>query len=893
MSNVFDFIRAKDPRYSNPLFNLLNAGKEVRQNVNNLWNNGIFGTPEQQAEQYKLMRTPPSGGYVDIYQNSFLARNKDSPSFSVPLAGFMAEMMPVLGDAIAIGEIYEELQKSEPNYYLIGAIGGLSVIPFLPKSATDAVIAGARSVGKGIESASTAVVNRLNQPGEMPVVGSNLGNIGHNQGPPLEPDELIPPAKPTFIPEYSPSLKAATELPQEKGTYNQMRSMLLKRGAKEEELEWSAFDKYFRDKDQVFKSDIIDYLEKNAGSNMIDEVSKTARGILDEDSFLGRHEMIDRYVDQNRDEAFRDMMEVRRKTYLEDPAVRQNNYKIFKANELEKDEFENFADHHGFPGVWDDEDQLDNFRTYLYEEFEGPETYVKFDDGVIGRPAFFRGIKDKDAALDELMDEDAALEEVSEELYAYADELDVTDLREQIGLGPVVDSEQMQMPEWSEFFTKGAEDYTRKTYGYKDPEGLRAGPYAQHTNEHWPEKDVMVHTRVGKFPLLNGSGSVHHVGEIQSDYWKDIHTHMKQEKGAVREFEKLLKENKQAAKTGFNADGTPYIKADKVLLDSYNSNYEFAKKQLAEKKSATKDEVDILTQKQIAIDKEYEIVRRADKFLEDHYKTIQNSSSNPYALVEYNKDLSNDMFDWRYGQGKYEESRKDKVYNYPSEDQQFERNRGNAKAIFSGIHLFEYLTDKNVTSPLAKSFRKQKFEGEDVSEAFSKIEKDIQAGNMLRIGARDLSGAPLVSSTNKWVDFALRKELRNAVASGSDYMTIGSPDMVKRMTGGDIEGQKEFYGKIVPKRLEELIKKFDKDAKVEVVEIQTAADKNIIRTKPESKGQWKVLGVKLTDKLVNAMAEKGMPIFGYLPGAVGVGGAGVLASQASQENQPGGVLNQF
>ena len=39
-----------------------------------------------------------------------------------------------------------------------------------------------------------------------------------------------------FIQEYSPSFRAAMELPQEKGTYNQMRSMLLKRGAKEEEL---------------------------------------------------------------------------------------------------------------------------------------------------------------------------------------------------------------------------------------------------------------------------------------------------------------------------------------------------------------------------------------------------------------------------------------------------------------------------------------------------------------------------------------------------------------------------------------------------------------------------------------------------------------------------------
>ena len=41
------------------------------------------------------------------------------------------------------------------------------------------------------------------------------------------------------------------------------------------------------------------------------------------------------------------------------------------------------------------------------------------------------------------------------------------------------------------------------------------------------------------------------------------------------------------------------------------------------------------------------------------------------------------------------------------------------------------------------------------------------------------------------------------------------------------------------------------------------------------------------------MAEKGMPIFNFLPGAVGLGGAGVLASQANQQEQPGGVLNQF
>ena len=76
-----------------------------------------------------------------------------------------------------------------------------------------------------------------------------------------------------------------------------------------------------------------------------------------------------------------------------------------------------------------------------------------------------------------------------DELYAYADELDVTDLREQIGLGGVVDSEQLEMPDYASFFTKGAEDYTTKTFGYKDPEGLRVkGTYAQDTNSHYQKK---------------------------------------------------------------------------------------------------------------------------------------------------------------------------------------------------------------------------------------------------------------------------------------------------------------------------------------------------------------------------------------------------------------------
>ena len=134
----------------------------------------------------------------------------------------------------------------------------------------------------------------MNQRGEMPVVGSNFGNVGQNQGPPLE-------TRPKFIQEYSPSLKAATELPQEKGTYNQMRSMLLKRGAKEEELIWSGFDKRFSNQEQVTKQELIDYLHNNTEDNLIEEITEMSEGILDSDSFLTQDELVNKYVEKNHD----------------------------------------------------------------------------------------------------------------------------------------------------------------------------------------------------------------------------------------------------------------------------------------------------------------------------------------------------------------------------------------------------------------------------------------------------------------------------------------------------------------------------------------------------------------------------------------------------------------
>jgi hypothetical protein len=73
---------------------------------------------------------------------------------------------------------------------------------------------------------------------------------------------------------------------------------------------------------------------------------------------------------------------------------------------------------------------------------------------------------------------------------------------------------------------------------------------------------------------------------------------------------------------------------------------------------------------------------------------------------------------------------------------------------------------------------------------------------------------PYISSTNRWVDFALRNELVNAAREGKRYMTVSNPEMVQRMTYGSEEGQGEFYGRIVPGRLKNVLQRLDRNVAV-------------------------------------------------------------------------------
>ena len=78
-------------------------------------------------------------------------------------AKFVAELTPVIGDAMAAKEVYDELQKDDPNYLLAGALGGAAIIGLIPgigDAAAAAIKAGARKtldVAKRVEIDPDAV----------------------------------------------------------------------------------------------------------------------------------------------------------------------------------------------------------------------------------------------------------------------------------------------------------------------------------------------------------------------------------------------------------------------------------------------------------------------------------------------------------------------------------------------------------------------------------------------------------------------------------------------------------------------------------------------------------------------------------------------------------------
>ena len=122
---------------------------------------------------------------------------------------------------------------------------------------------------------------------------------------------------------------------------------------------------------------------------------------------------------------------------------------------------------------------------------------------------------------------------------------------------------------------------------------------------------------------------------------------------------------------------------------------------------------------------------------------------------------------------------------------------------------------------------------------------------------------PLTEKTNKWLDMTLKNNLYDAIQSGDEWFALPNADMVYNKTGGKVSGHEGFYEGIAPKRLEKIIKKIDKNAKLEKLSINTEAD-------PKLRNREPVLGVRLSPEFIKNAAKKGIPQLGV------VGGVGLM-----------------
>ena len=108
-----------------------------------------------------------------------------------------------------------------------------------------------------------------------------------------------------------------------------------------------------------------------------------------------------------------------------------------------------------------------------------------------------------------------------------------------------------------------------------------------------------------------------------------------------------------------------------------------------------------------------------------------------------------------------------------------------------------------------------------------------------------------MKNENDWLDLGVRQNLIDAVNSGSDWITFGNGAQANRHIGMPIEAARRFYDQQVPKSVERVLKKFAREAGIEMPQLQKT---------PFVDGD-DVLGFKLTPEFREAMRKTNLPSF--------------------------------
>ena len=127
---------------------------------------GLLDSPSR--DEYLSRRASEREAY--FAKRAEMRRNGERDFTGADAARFAAEMTPILGDAMAVKELWEEATSESPNWGLVGLLGGTAVLGLIPgvgDAAAKAVKAGAQGL--------LDMVKRVEV--DPDAMGSLLGNV--------------------------------------------------------------------------------------------------------------------------------------------------------------------------------------------------------------------------------------------------------------------------------------------------------------------------------------------------------------------------------------------------------------------------------------------------------------------------------------------------------------------------------------------------------------------------------------------------------------------------------------------------------------------------------------------------------------------------------------------
>ena len=560
---------------------------------------------------------------------------------------------------------------------------------------------------------------------------------------------------------FSPSLRAARELKQEKGSYEQIRAMMIKNGAKTDELEWSGADDMFSGK-KVTKDEIIDYLEKN-DPRLIPNVRQSDGVLGSEGEAMDMREAVDAVM-EDRPAVSQWMSE--EQDFLEDRLSDGNDY--FSPTELVDENLERLAVEMGT-----NPDDLRG-KEWAYEDEDGNIEFFNYSDDAL---AHMYGGRDN---LDEELERSVRLRLEDE----YAN--DPPQFMYQFGVDNpnALDAGDTQ---YSKVFPEGGINYSENLFQYRDPTE-RIGIDVIAGSNHFGSQDAgtIFHTRHADYVDENGD-TVRYVGEIQSDPQQKI-----TESDAITSYGQSLQEEEMSA---------------------LRYDFERIKFQSLGDQTVVFRSLDELDRGRLGYEAS---IHELNKILKNDRLVSLRLGSEYLGVPEL--PLSGEMTDIQ------EKLANDWVTNQPFRGRDWSGSPLAQNTVYEYLKEkpVDWLPDdvKQRVFDIADDTANRQ---QELQKQIVELEKQAYAGDVAEGNKTLKPGGPFMTSQNKWLDEALRRSIYDAVNDPDvDYLSFpNDPDAIAKVGGRDVakEGTINYYQRDVQNRLKKLLKSFSKDVIVDEMKI--------------------------------------------------------------------------